>query len=313
MIGSCMAASSESESESGFKGLMLDPRNQKHQLRVSILGKRTSLGFYPKGADQKLASLRPQGRAPLRRFEDPLSKDRQRAAGAAAGLHHAAQPHSPPHPAPSGGRQSPSEDGQLEGSGREGQETAAPDLQTVEDAAMLYDCLQLLLHGPRADTNFEWSSYCKADVEAAVEVLKRKGVDVHAAVVAAREGQGAGEWTGVYQKGASWFAHVSCRVQGGDRKQITIDWPRASSAEAAAPQADCGLLAVQGLQATTNFPASTYSKLQLEEAGECFISKGADAGRIRANLGAVEQVSALAGFPSRTWHYAHVLGNLHKG
>jgi hypothetical protein len=51
--------------------------------------------------------------------------------------------------------------------------------------------------GPaHADTNFEWSSYPHADIEAAASFLEAKRLDVHQAVAAAREARGVG-WIGV--------------------------------------------------------------------------------------------------------------------
>jgi hypothetical protein len=56
----------------------------------------------------------------------------------------------------------------------------------LEEAAVRacpYDPMPLLLYGPRADTNLEWSSSSHADIAAAVDntILQSKGLDVHQA------------------------------------------------------------------------------------------------------------------------------------
>jgi hypothetical protein len=157
-------------------------------------------------------------------------------------------------------------------------------------AARLYDAVELLLHGPYAETNSEWSAYTQADIASAVNFLEGKGINVHEAVAASRDGQGAREWIGVTtQRGSAWRTKVNCKRENG-KGQIAISWPWVSSAEAAAQQADCGLLAVHGLQATTNFPASSYSQQQLEKAQERAIRNGVDAERVQSNVEAVGKV-----------------------
>jgi hypothetical protein len=162
--------------------------------------------------------------------------------------------------------------------------------EAAEPCARLYDALQLLLHGPRADTNFEWSSYTQADIAAAISFLQAKGVDAHQAVAAARETKGS-DWIGVTQNTgrSAWRAGILCQM-GKSTGCTTLYWNGLPSAEAAAHQADCGFLAVRGLGCTPNFPASTYSQQQLQEAGEYSVSKGLDKGSVDRNLAAVQQV-----------------------
>jgi hypothetical protein len=161
--------------------------------------------------------------------------------------------------------------------------------EEAEVGARKYDALQLLVYGPRAETNFEWSSYAQADVAAAAQFLQDKGLDVHQAVLCARQSRFGCEWYGVVVRGVAWAAKVQlCKKEGSQR--VDVAWSVSSSAEAAARQADCGRLAMRGLGCTTNFPASSYTKLQLEEAGRHATSKGVDAARVAACLEAVEQV-----------------------
>jgi hypothetical protein len=161
--------------------------------------------------------------------------------------------------------------------------------------ARLYDAAQLLIRGPRSDINFEWSSYSQADVQRAVDLLQAKGVDVHRAVVAAREGQRGNAWFGAQAQGATWYAHVN---DSSGQQLSMVWWCGLPSAEAAARQADCGLLAVKGMQCNfTNFPASAYSQLQLQQAGEHAISKGVEAALVKKNLEAVEKVRECAPHP----------------
>jgi hypothetical protein len=161
--------------------------------------------------------------------------------------------------------------------------------EAVESGARLYDALQLLLYGPFADANFEWSSYSQGDVAAAVSFLQAKGVDVHRAVVHARSKLGSGAWVGTRYHQLVWEAQVP--YQGFiEAAQKVVSWCGLPCAVAAAHQADRGLLAIQGLGCTTNFPASQYSKLQLEEAGQYAVSKGFGEARVGKNLAAVEQV-----------------------
>jgi hypothetical protein len=162
--------------------------------------------------------------------------------------------------------------------------------ETADTGARLYDSLQLLVYGPRADTNFEWSAYTQADIAAAAQFLHQKGVDVKEAVFRALEARGPDEWIGVGMQDTLWLARMSVHVKR--KKVIQLCWSGLPSAAAAAQQADCGLLAVKGLRCTTNFPASLYSQLQLEEAGEHASSKGVNGTVVQANLAAVEKVRA---------------------
>jgi hypothetical protein len=167
--------------------------------------------------------------------------------------------------------------------------------EAAQEGARLFDCLQLLLHGPHADTNFEWSSYTRADIAAAASFLEAKGVDVHQAIAAAREARGTCEWIGVHRTAgrASWTASVCCQI-GNNAGYAALHNKRGLvSAEAAAHQADCGFLATRGLGCTTNFPASTYSQEQLQEAGDYAVSKGVEAARVEGNLAAIQQVCGL--------------------
>jgi hypothetical protein len=163
------------------------------------------------------------------------------------------------------------------------------------------DALHLLLHGPHADTNFEWSSYTRADIAAAASFLEAKGLDVHQAVAFAREARGDG-WNGVHfrKDRPSWTVHLQCQ-RGENGNRTAVDWYGLRSAEAAAHQADCGFLAIRGLGCTTNFPASTYSQQQLEAAGEYAVSKGAKAACVAENLAAVQQVRGRAGATCTCW------------
>jgi hypothetical protein len=160
--------------------------------------------------------------------------------------------------------------------------------EQAASGARLYDAAQILIRGPRADINFEWSSYTQADIQRAVDVLQAKGVDVQQ-VIAARQDMAGSEGLGVQAARESWRAQVTCC--SGQQQMKHVRWHGLPSAEAAARQADCGFLAVKGLGcAATNFPASAYSQLQLQEAGEHAVSKGVEAALVRKNLKAVEKV-----------------------
>jgi hypothetical protein len=158
--------------------------------------------------------------------------------------------------------------------------------EAAKTGARLYDAVQLLLHGPYADTNFEWSGYTLADVASAASVLEAKGVDVHKTVAAAVEARGAGGWNGACYASASlvsWKVRVGCQINGSS-SYSDVHWGSPHpTAEAAAHQADCAYLATRGLGCTPNFPASTYSQQQLQEAGGYAISKGVDATRVHAS------------------------------
>jgi hypothetical protein len=67
-----------------------------------------------------------------------------------------------------------------------GTATFLSDLLSSPEAAVagarLRDTLHLLLRGPHADTKvFEWSSYTRADIEAAASFLEAKRLNVHQA------------------------------------------------------------------------------------------------------------------------------------
>jgi hypothetical protein len=162
-------------------------------------------------------------------------------------------------------------------------------LEDAKEGARMYDALHLLLYGARAKTNFEWSTYTRADIAAAAQLLQDKGLDVHKAIMHARLTRPGGEWYGVNAtRGVSWRAYVCCSSANGSRKEVV--WWGLPTAEAAAHQADAGRLAVTGLGCTTNFPASSYTKLQLEEVGRYATSKGTETVHVAACLEAVEQV-----------------------
>jgi hypothetical protein len=165
--------------------------------------------------------------------------------------------------------------------------------QKVEEGAQLFDCVQLLLYGPNADTNFPWRDYSRADIEAAAQMLQGKGVDVQQAVVdAAGVRCKGGRLLGVGEShGSSTFvAHVHYREASG--KQLNILWGRGlRSVEAAAYQADLGLLAIQGLGGRrTNNTASTYTQGELEEAGKHAVASEVPKELVATNLEEVEQV-----------------------
>jgi hypothetical protein len=131
-----------------------------------------------------------------------------------------------------------------------------------------------------------------------VELLQAKGVDVHKAVVAAREAQRGTEWLGAMAHKGSWRSHVA--YDDGQQHWKQLNWHGLPSAAAAARQADCGLLAVRGMECNvTNFPASVYSQQQLQEAGEHAISKGMEAALVKKHLQAVEKVWLCRASPQR--------------
>jgi hypothetical protein len=167
----------------------------------------------------------------------------------------------------------------------------------AETGARMYDALQLLLYGPRALTNFEWSSYAQADIAAAAQLLQEKGLDVHQAVIFARQKYGR-EWYGVSSRAVSWIARVKHACNGRASQDVNVAWYGLPSAEAAARQADAGRLAIIRRGCTTNFPASSYTKLQLEEAGRHATSKGVEAAHLAACLEAVEQVCSTVAGPA---------------
>jgi hypothetical protein len=158
-------------------------------------------------------------------------------------------------------------------------------------AARRQDALRLLLDGPFANTTFEWSSYTQADIAAAAEALQARGLDAHQAVVDARAKKERGsQWVGVGFRDRAWRAQVTVSAYaGGHCRSVNVSW-KLPHAEAAACQADCGFLATRGLGCTTNFPASSYSQEELEEAGQHAVRGGVDAAAVRENLGAVKQV-----------------------
>ena len=164
----------------------------------------------------------------------------------------------------------------------------APD--SAVNGARLYDALHLLLYGHRADTNFAWCSYTQADIAAAIAAMKSQGVDVPRAVAYARSPKASSsKYLGVSAGIALWQVNVHCHLGKGQPK-LKVCWGRLCGEEVAAHFADCGMLAINGLQCTTNFPASRYSQEQLEEVAQQAISKGVNAECVRANLAAVAQV-----------------------
>jgi hypothetical protein len=158
----------------------------------------------------------------------------------------------------------------------------------AESGARLYDSLQLLLHGPHAETNFKWSGYSQADVAGAARLLLDRGVDVQQAVLSA--GGSGSCWTGVSGQERTWAGKVMFRNEDCPGKKLRMTWSGLPSAEAAARRVDPAFLCIYGLDRMTNFPASTYAQLELEEAGARAVSRGVEEGRVTQNLAAVEKV-----------------------
>jgi hypothetical protein len=158
----------------------------------------------------------------------------------------------------------------------------------AKHGAEAFDLLQLLIYGPFADTNFKWSHYTQENVAAAAAILSSGDVNLHAIIVLARLQKG--EWLAVEEEPQGcWRASVSCKQQGEVIDGVVCSQGGAS-AEEAARDADRGLLVVEGLGCTTNFPASSYSAQELEEAGWYAMGVGVDPERVENNLEAVEQV-----------------------
>jgi hypothetical protein len=166
--------------------------------------------------------------------------------------------------------------------------------QDAQPPARNTDAMQLLVNSYWADTTYFWSSYSRADIASAAELMRSHQVDVHRAVVAARKKRGLGKWFGVQFRNGAWTGALDIRQpKSNDSKEVQrmkVHWSPQASAEAAARDVDCGNLAVRGVGCTTNFPAGAYTQEELEEAGEYAISKGVNAARIRANLEEIQQV-----------------------
>jgi hypothetical protein len=160
----------------------------------------------------------------------------------------------------------------------------------AEPGARLYDALQLLLRGPDAETNFEWSQYTQDSLAAAAAFLQSNNVDVREAMATARQGVYSGKLLGVTSHGgSSWQVQVQNTYEKGSQR-IRVYWAGLESAEAAAHLADCAFLAIHGLSCTTNFPASLCSPAELVQAGSHALRKGVEVAQVEANLAAVEQV-----------------------
>jgi hypothetical protein len=154
----------------------------------------------------------------------------------------------------------------------------------ADSGARRFDALQLLLLGPRAETNFAWGSYSQADIARVAECLKDGGVDVELAVADTKR------WVGsVSRTGQTWRAYAEHNDKGN---RISFTRGNLQTAAAAAWQVDCWMLPLKGVACTTakNFPASRYTQQQLKEAGELMISKGVRASLVNGNLEAIEKV-----------------------
>jgi hypothetical protein len=58
-----------------------------------------------------------------------------------------------------------------------------------DEGGRKHDAVQLLVHQHKADTNFQWDSFSKADLEAAGKLLQSKKVNVRNAMDASRNQQ----------------------------------------------------------------------------------------------------------------------------
>jgi hypothetical protein len=131
-----------------------------------------------------------------------------------------------------------------------------------ERAARAYDCVQLLLYGPFATTNFPYTAYTQAHLQSAADKLRQAGCDVHAAIAAAQRAAGPCAWVRICPGGArgEWVAPVELVAQG---QVITIDIGPFLDARSAARAADAALLVLQGPKEgrhpCLNFPLASYS------------------------------------------------------
>jgi hypothetical protein len=160
--------------------------------------------------------------------------------------------------------------------------------------ARLYDAAQIVINGAHAKTNFSLDGFAADEIAAVISLLRGKGVDVRRAVDDMRQAHADAPWLGVgpgvpSEAGTSYTAQLAFHAYDSS-KVITLEWSALGSADAAARQVDCGILALQGPDCRTNFPASECSAEAIAEAGTYAVLKGVPRARVEANLAAVEQV-----------------------
>jgi hypothetical protein len=161
----------------------------------------------------------------------------------------------------------------------------------AEAKAREVDSAQLLVHGFRAKTNMQWNTFTQADIAHVAELLRGKRVDVELAVVRAFNARRP--WNGVNVAGEGWSTKLTCH-KTADGKTIHLQWGGFKTAQQAADQADAGFLALLGLGATTNYPASLCSPAALATAAAYLIRMGVESARVDANVATVEQVRGLS-------------------
>jgi hypothetical protein len=134
--------------------------------------------------------------------------------------------------------------------------------------AKIYDCTQILLYGPAAETSFPIDRYTKADVTNAIAMLKAAGWNLLESVETAQRYRGLSSYSGVmpipqancvlFRATCTWSELNKLR-----RSPIHVRGMFTSDVEAAR-EADLGSLLFHGLQAKLlNFPASSYDMQQL--------------------------------------------------
>jgi hypothetical protein len=187
------------------------------------------------------------------------------------------------------------------------QYTSAHDAQ---NGARLYDCIQILLRGAAADTNFSISSYTQSAVLAAAVKLKEAGWDVQQAVKAAQRNRGASTYLWVIR-------NRNCNSAKLFESKTPCSEVKTLGASAgyfcgtfttdveAAREADIVSLVLNVEHAKLNFPASSYSVQQLDGTHQAVAgwvaerpahqaAKKSFLDMIRGNMDAVKQASPTA-------------------
>jgi hypothetical protein len=140
----------------------------------------------------------------------------------------------------------------------------------ADECARAYDCIQLLLYGPFATTNFPYASYTPACLRAAAEKLHLAGCHLEAAIAAAQRAVGPCAWVRICPGAApgQWMAQpVELVVRG---RVVRFEIGPFADPDSAAGAADAAVLVLEGpvesRHGLRNFPMASYSEAVVRAA-----------------------------------------------
>jgi hypothetical protein len=151
----------------------------------------------------------------------------------------------------------------------------------AEAGAKTHDCVHILLHGTFAATNFPFTAYTPACVQAAAEKLRHAGCDLRVVIAAAQRAPGPCTWRricpaaapGEWEVSTTWNIPGKGKPKPGVMKLVLGPFPNPL---AAARAADAAMLVLDGplenRNPPLNFPVASYTNAEIEAARNALVA-----------------------------------------